>query len=225
MADDYTDEVLDAAVKIIRPLVLSQFSSESCVTTARVTIDVLDYFGVAAVPIPVEVTIFNAEGAALLHSMFESSDDPATFAEFGRVLAAIPASAPGGPWSMGLGVVDRPGDPGAGHVVVALPARGEFLDLSLDQASRPHKHMALAPQRLTGVPGAWFEEPLEVVAFEVAQAGSGPAEVSYRHSPVCLYKRSPNWRRQVDGSPSPAFAEIAGAAIRGIRDLVGPPRG
>lgn len=212
-----TDAAVILAVKqSLRPLILEYFSRDSCVATARIVIDTLDYFGIVARPLAVEAIIFNGEARAIIQS-------GSSLAELYQVMASIPLSRRGGPWTLGLGLNDDP-KVAAGHVVVHVPSVSELLDLSIDQASRPQKGLVLSPMAIPLAGSAFADDPSATVALEVPQPdGFSPAYIEYRHALRPLFQRSPNWRRTSNSGNEgrKVFTEVTGRAIRMAREQVG----
>jgi hypothetical protein len=192
------------------------FTVDSCVASARIVLDSLDYFGIAGVAIPVEVVAFNAAAVEVLR---ENADAGDPIGVLGEVVARWRPEDAGGPWSLGLGMGMSTGDaPNAGHVVVGVPGEGLLLDLSLAQASRPVKNMVLGPSVFDEVPDEFFAEPGAVVERFVAQGSGGPVALVYRHAPVALYRTSPNWVRETTRSGGRAvFRRVTGDVIRQVR--------
>lgn len=208
--------VLAGARQVIRPLVLEHFTAYSCVATVRITIDVLAYFGIMAKPAAAQAMIFNAEAVNLMEA-------GATAQQLHDAVHAFTEQQEGGPWTIGLGFGLSETNDAGGHVVTWVPSVRTVLDYSLDQASRPHKGIALGPLDIP-VPDAVASpsEPLPVgfvfSARVPQQEPYGAAYAEYRVAPD-WFRSSPNWRRS---SPSMAsapatFKEIAGTAIREIR--------
>ncbi len=127
--------VADVLTSYGRARILEDFTVHSCVASSRVTVEVLRYFGIAAQPKGVTAYIQNAAYLAL-------EDRAKTMSE-----ADLLAS---GAW--GVGVTE--------HVVAWVPAHDAFIDLSLDQASRPHKGLPLEPSVFPLVAGYDWSAPV-----------------------------------------------------------------
>ena len=197
----------------VRPAILRHFDANSCVATARVTIDVLAHFGVDAVPLPTEAHFFNAEAMRLLRS--EEPDRTEA------LLRASSRDAFGGPWAVSLGAADDGQDGTAGHVTVYVPRWNRVYDLSADQASRPHKGLTIGPAELAIDPDAdWVQDSSKFGSYEVSQpekAGFRAAVAHYRVAPHRLYEQSPNWRGVSRGS-STLIPGIVDEVSRDITD-------
>jgi hypothetical protein len=208
--------VVDTVVEVARPEILRVFSADSCVASARIALDVFAYFGIAAKPVPVSVAVFNADAYDLLER--EGSLDAVAVA----VMAYEPSFV-GGPWTIGMGAQGVPDRPvAAGHVVVGLPTLGQFVDLSLDQVSRPVKNIVLSASAFPVDPASGF---LMVVGakegYAVGQETGGPVRLLYTHEPQHLYKGSPNWQRstsQPDGRQ--VFKEVTRNVLREVKRQV-----
>lgn len=208
--------VISAVKQSLRPLILEYFSKDSCVATARIVIDTLDYFGIPSRPIAVEAIIFNGEARAIIES-------GASLAELYQAMAPIPLSRRGGPWTLGLGMIDDP-KVAAGHVVVHVPSSFELLDLSIDQASRPQKGLVLNPMAIRLSGSTFAEDPSATISLEVPQTdGFAPAYIEYRHAQKSLFQHSPNWRRTSSSGNEGrrVFTEVTGRAIRMVKERVG----
>lgn len=221
--------LLAAADDFVRPLVLERFDVHSCVATVRVAIDALAYFGVRAVPAPVEVMIFNDEAVEMLRHQGASLED------VGAAAWNHSVDDPEGPWTMGLGFKADPSE-GGGHMGFWVPGLHAFADPSLDQVSRPRKGLALGPMYTRNLHPDGGREPgrnqktfPDVLlpgmrwSVDVDQAGGrGPAHLEYEVIGDDWFRVSPNWRRTsttVRGGAQ-AFREVTGEAIRLMREAV-----
>lgn len=197
----------------VRPAILRHFDANSCVATARVTIDVLAHFGVDAVPLPTEAHFFNAEAMRLIHSQGPDRSE--------ALLQATSRDTFGGPWAVSLGAADAGQDGTAGHVTVYVPRWNCVYDLSADQASRPHKGLTIGPAVFGIDPDAdWVRDTSSFGAYEVSQpetSGFGAAVAHYRVVPHRLYEQSPNWRGVSRGS-STLIPGIVDEVTRDITD-------
>lgn len=201
------DLLLEAVAQEARPRILAHFDAASCIATARIIIDVLGYFGIPAVPLPVETIVFNADAWHLLNE-----GGPA------MVAAAVQerdTEELGGPWTVGLGVIRDP--EAIGHVVVAVPSLNAVVDASIDQASRPHKNIVLTRPIILH-PEAQFLAVPGVTAEVTLDEDGLPVTIAYMHIAHRRFERSPNWRRRSDGLSNSVFREITGETIRAVRD-------
>jgi hypothetical protein len=194
---DHAD-IIEAARLRVRPIVLSRFNKFSCVASARVLIDCLTYFGIKAEPYPVTAFIINGVG----REMIEAGD---SLEEVYQIAMEHTVEDPEGPWTVGLGHDD--GDPeGAGHVVVYLPEKDAFMDISLDQINRPHKGIDFPPMVMSG-------RPDETLSF----VDDNGAAIIYYPDPPGRFQKSPNWRGISRGDRE-AFKDVTGRAIRAIKN-------
>jgi hypothetical protein len=217
----YEIRVLDALVAHARPIILTEFTADSCIASTRLGLDVLAYFGITGREYAVLVAAFNREAAALLEAGVSMED-------IGARTSAIPADVAGGPWTIGIGASPLGGRSGgwSGHLVIGIPSIGVLVDLSADQASRPHKGMVFAPSWQRVADPDWFTDPtgkhgvqdtvtgmLMIVDREAAPDPTG-------------YLESPNWRRRDGRSGGEAFKRLTGQIIRRMKDdLAGDPAG
>jgi len=102
--------------------------AKSCVASTRIAIEVLKKFNISARPLPVRVQAYNAVAQRLL--------------EEGKREQIMTSNTA---WSIGLGYDTRKLKHGfPGHLVSYVIDR-YLLDLTIDQLSRPEKHMTLSP--------------------------------------------------------------------------------
>lgn len=156
----------------------SDYGADSCIAAARLTVDVLERFGVQADGLRVKTAVYNRP---FWEAVERGMAPPA-------VLAAVPEA-----WSVGLGAEEN--DKSL-HVVAwapTLPGSSQALlvDLAIDQATRPQHAMILTPQVLlirrgiaegfeSGMPMA-FKRNDCVFAYEKHRGGDAP------------WRNSPNW--------------------------------
>lgn len=199
--------VLDALTEVARPLILEHFNPDSCIASTRVGIDALAYFGMRGEPLPVTGVLFNPEAMNLLQQGMSMDD-------LKKQMDAIPADADGGPWSLGLGVGTQQPGAWAGHLVVALPQQHAVVDLSADQASRPHKNMPVQPYHVVIEDPEWWEGTQPMATFTTA---NGTALIlDRRTADPDGYRLTPNWT--MTGSTSKAFfKDLTGRVIRAVR--------
>lgn len=211
MAAPPLPDVLEAAKVRVRARVLEHFSPDSCVATTRITIDVLRYFGIQAKAVAVTVIALNGDAYELLEAGSTPHDIWVASQPWGP-------QDPGGPWTLGLGFAGPGEEEAAGHVVAWVPAGEAFLDLSLDQVSRPLKAMTMQPEVFSLLPGEDPTDPEWTGVFAIPQdRPARPAVLLYQSDPRALYRSSPNWRRKGRGEASGAFREATGSAISDIR--------
>lgn len=197
--------ILDALIMVARPIIREHFRPDSCIASTRVTIDVLRYFGILAEPLPVNALVFNPEAAAMIVN-------GSTDADVAEKLATQSDADTGGVWSVGVGMGSPAGEgKWAGHLVAAIPEQQIVVDLSLDQASRPHKNMVLSPYWAhIGDMKWWAGEtrfPHSSADGSLVWLGRGCANPNG-------FTDSPNWRKQ---NQKLLFTSMVGQIIRKIR--------
>jgi len=177
------------------------------VASTRVLIEVLRVWGVSAVPVEAQVSVFNAAAMDIVRAE--------GFPALGQALMGTSAATPGGAWSVGVGVL-RPGeialpagDPFApdsvGHVLGYVPSAGVLVDASIDQATREHKDLVVAPLAVAAV------RPDDApVWVDVAMPG-GVGAVVFDPADTGRYRRSRNWRLDAVNT------SIVGAVVRALR--------
>jgi len=207
-------EVVTALVRIARPVLLEQFSRDSCIAATRIGIDVLEYFGVQAIPVPVGLMIFNGEATKLISQGLPTP-------EIRRLMLERSADEPGGPWSVLVGAdLNRP-QGWAGHLVIGVPSIRTVADLSLDQASRPHKQMDLEPTAYVIPDDAWWlgNEPRYLMRATNPKTGDEVTVMLDAALDPEGFKRSRNWLRGIgDRVGTAVFREVTGKIIRLMKD-------
>ena len=203
------DKILDALVKVARPIILESFSVDSCIASTRIAVDVLRYFEITAEPLPLIVTVFNAETVRLAH-------EGKTLEEIGKIKNQSKVTDDGGPWSVGIGTgwsmkSTNGSEPWAGHLVAAIPGKHIIVDLSIDQAARPHKNMHLEPF-WTQVEDEWWGGDKPVT--ELNNAGMSMILDRVAADPQG-FLTSPNWK--LSGLYRATFKDATGKIIRAIK--------
>lgn len=123
-----------------RTRILQHFSTDSCILSTRIAIDVLGYYGVRARPLSVRGYLFNEAYCAAVKAGTIDEQNPSTWPE--EV------------WAIGIG--QRVSPTKLGHVVAHIQdGDGLILDMSLDQANRPAKGIELSPG-VFGVDEDWL---------------------------------------------------------------------
>jgi hypothetical protein len=161
--------VVAALVRVGRPIMLEYTARRSCIAATRMGLEVLRYFGVAAVPQPVRLGAFNATAWAALAA--------------GQPLDTEHTDA----WSVGVAGVGQPRSRGGWDGHLALLVRDAvLLDLSLDQFSRPEHQLVLA--------ASWFPLPPEFFqdGWVTYQHALG-AVIRYQRLHDASWKRSRDW--------------------------------
>lgn len=202
--------VLDALTEVARPLILEHFTPDSCIASTRIGIDTLTYFGIRSEPLPITAVLFNADAMDLLQQGVSMED-------LKERMNALSADAEGGPWSLGLGVGTQQPGAWAGHLVIAIPQHHAVVDLSADQASRPHKNMPMQPYHVSIEDPEWWEGSQPVATFTTSH---GTALIlDRRAADPHGYTRTPNWA--MTGSTNRAFyKDLTGRVIRAVRAAV-----
>jgi hypothetical protein len=207
-------EVVTALAKVGRPPILEYFGKRSCIASTRIGLDVLEYFGVRAEPMPLFVLVLNGEALDLAAQGMSQPELQAEMLKYGL-------DEPGGPWGIGVGAEIENSADWAGHLMVAVPDERLLLDLSLDQASRPHKGLPF-PEEGQVFPvfdEPWWNGERSRTSFTGQVHDLRMALLLDRD---CAdpqgFKRSPNWRRQGAQDARRAFREVTGTIIRLVKD-------
>lgn len=169
--------------KVARSAVLDAgYQADSCVLSARVAHEVLRRHGIRSHPVTVRWVLVNRAWAEQHEAIAASGWDWQAFPEA---------------WNVGIGAgEDDPGPRGsrqgwAGHLAVVA---GEWLiDPSVDQGSRPERHIVAEPMAVWLDGGTIPEEGMEVVLRE----GIGLLYPSPRAVP----KRSRDWQDPAKWGP------------------------
>lgn len=204
--------IFDALVEVARPVILSAFNPDSCIASTRLGMDVLAYFGIQTREIPLLLAVFNADAVALLQQGKTMDEVKA------ETLRYSPEDE-GGPWTMAVGAPTGRAPGWAGHLVIGHPATGAVIDLSADQAARPHKGLELTPYWLRIPDPAWWNDPTEVHS---TISGEGVAVLFDRRCPDPTgYLRSGNWKRRTPTGGPGLYRDLTGQIIRAVRDRTG----
>lgn len=217
------DAVIQALHDQARPTLLQYMRPDSCIPSTRIGIDVLEYFGIHAKPLPLFVLVVNDAGIAML-------DRGKTLNDVVDEAFKHTKEEAGGPWTIGLGAPyeSRGGQLAeagkwAGHLVIAIPQHRTLVDLSIDQISRPHKNIT-------------FTEPLVVVLDESSDPWWADEDPLYSlivkdnagHDVGLLldrgpnrpdpegYRRTLNWRRKSASGDIP-FPHMTADVIRRMK--------
>lgn len=186
-------DVIAAYAAVARPIQREYLRADSCIESTRQTITVLRYFGVRAVPAPVQVVAFNAAAAAYLdrpgEALSEASRDSASRAPSVVV-----------PWTVGVGIpaeetnvlgprTPQEGPRWIGHLCAAIPSRNLLVDVALDQAERPAYGLLIGP-RVESYPPQWWGFPgAEPVTYRLENGCAlmvthRPGNTTFRTSPA-----------------------------------------
>jgi hypothetical protein len=207
-------EVVTALAKVGRPPILEHFAKRSCIASTRIALDVLEYFGVRAEPLPLFVLVLNGEALDMAEAGMSQAGLQAEMLKYGP-------DEPGGPWGIGVGAVIENSTDWAGHLVVAIPDERLLLDMSLDQASRPHKGLPF-PEEGQVFPvfdEPWWNGERSRTSFT---GRMGERRLALLLDRDCAdpegFKRSLNWRREGGADGRRAFREVTGRIIRLVKD-------
>lgn len=206
------EAILDALVAVARPIIREEFNADSCIASTKAALDALAYFGVHGREMPVVSILFNAEAAQLLEGGMDMT-------ELGQRTSQIPADEPDGPWSVGVGA--GPGGVGKwpGHLVSTVPGIGAVIDLSLDQAARPHKNLNPTPFWAHVDNPAWWG-PKPATPIHTLGTSDGTVVVLDRRARDPRgYKSSPNWDLRGPGREAVHRKVVAGI-ITAMREVV-----
>jgi hypothetical protein len=144
--------VLQAMIQVARPIILESYTPDCCIESTWISIEVLRRFGAEAVPLPVQVALFNGP-AWRLHTLGFPIDG----------LAWKTQSA----WSVGVGygTTSAP-DRWNGHLVAIVPTDdGDWLlDLSIGQVHRPGRNLDVGPMLLTAERSLLLGEEMQAVS-------------------------------------------------------------
>lgn len=181
-------KVVESLVRVARPIILEMFNKDSCIASTRIAIDALRYFGIAAVPMALSATIYNACAV----EEFGQGEAITSIANF---QSALRVNEPSGAWSVMIGTGLSEKDPNnptwAGHLVAVIPETTVLIDLAIDQASRPSKSIDLEPFCLQIPQKEWWKGTDPIVEFTDI---SGSLLVLDRRCPdPSGYLSSPNW--------------------------------
>jgi hypothetical protein len=121
---------IGAVVEAALPILSEYLPGNTCLPTARVSLQVMNHFGIRAFPLSVGFKAFNAEYVRRWKAIDWRKPTPAEYK----------AWVDAGSWSIGVGgELTEHGWPG--HLVVV--ARGQLLDLTIQQAQRLEKTLPL----------------------------------------------------------------------------------
>lgn len=199
--------VAQALAEVARPIILDSFSADSCIVSTRAAVEVLAAYGFT--PEPVQVTALVMNRAATM------AVDRWGFERASQIMSRYSAEERGGPWVVGVGFAsgdDRPMR-WPGHLIAAVTDGDDdtwLVDLSLDQAARPHKRLVVEPLAAQ-VPTGWGDG----VALALPDGGV----VQYRHAAHSAdHTTSPNWDLDED-----VVAETVARVRQAVADLLGAP--
>ena len=214
MSDEFTHLVLRGLQRHAYEPIREHFNLDSCIASTRIGLDVLDYFGIVAAPMPLAVLIFNEEAIQLLEGGMGMD-------ELAQHLRSIPKSEAGTPWSIGLGYGGDP-EPGkwAGHLVAAVPHARTLVDLSIKQAERTQKGLIFnEPMLWLCDDDEWWagrklvSEPMMYADDDNKRRLLAIFDTEDRQGELQKYKTTGNWNRR----PPSIYRQTAGKIIRAIK--------
>lgn len=192
--------VVSAFAEVTRPMMLETMSVTSCVAATRIALDVLSAFAIPAKPLPVWLR------ATVALPDLPAGPNAATSSDSYRPRRYV----------VDAGDPDDP-NPGAGHVVVGVPASrwwcGQLIDLSADQVSRPEHGMVVPSPIVAEVPSEFFTEP----GCAVSAVNDAGVQLIYTRVRARAYTKSPNWTRRTLSGDSTMFARVTTATIVWVR--------
>lgn len=162
--------VIERLLKFGNEEIRKDFRPDCCIAGTRIALNVLDYFGIAAQPLPVEYLVMNEAFAKLAFRLKR----PPTKEEQDAV----------GGWA--VGVDTRPSETGFGGHVVTVVKR-LLVDLTVNQANRPHKHINLPSGVAVELPKAFWQG-----GSAVTQAGDSVLSYRLLASPAD-FTTAPDW--------------------------------
>lgn len=167
--------------KEMRQHMLAHYRADSCIAASRALIDALRLRGVAARPLVSRALVVNPYVTERVRASAQKNVQP------GDVFAWI--AEPEG-YGLGLGFADVDGPHGEekweGHLAVYLPEHRLFVDLTLDQASRPQHGIALT--------SLVMKTDVDIERGGAFSVQCGDSLVFYYPSPLDhSYERAPDW--------------------------------
>lgn len=160
-----------------------------CILATRVAIDVAEYFGIKAEPMPVKVMVYNAAFAKHVAAKFTDVADPHKPSTWGD-----------GSWSVGIGYGKRNEEKRwDGHLIAV--ADGCYGDFNIQQAERLHYNIVTG----TAIVGPYAGEQMWM-----AENDTGTV-VEYVRTQADFWRTAPDWKDPKRRRP------IVGALIRAVR--------
>ena len=178
----------EKVVEFGRPLILTKYPIDSCIVSARIVQETLDYFGINAIPLPVSVLVQNPRMVQHWADGAEDSDVQRAYDE--------------GAWAVGLACSPFPPPLGmcSCHLVNYIATEQILIDMTLDQAAKPEKGINLTPIVVPSVRAFpfWIERNGCLLIYEQKEIDNG-------------WRNSPYWGCR-DRRP------IVGALIRRLKE-------
>lgn len=155
---------------------------DSCIASTAIGIKVLKRFGVEAWPVPVDLHIYNNTFIDMINHFDELGREPTKQEQKEWLMK--------GAWTIQIDRNDRDPDNHVGHLVIGID--GHLLDLSLDQASRPHKQIHLEPMAIPATARNFYAHEGDRFTYEVLPG----CVVKYMYHPENQVPfTSPDWTR------------------------------
>jgi hypothetical protein len=165
-----------------------------CLTASRAGIDALRYFGVEALPVPVEALVGNPAFVAS-----EAEMRAGTLSEEDAVARGVRY--------LQIDLTSQRDNGWPGHMVVGVPAADALLDLDLGQFNRPEKSIVLPRAASFAVDSDFWADPDAATGYLVA----GCRVVYHRIAPVRPWTGAPDWRKH--------GPRVAGPVIRKLKEV------
>jgi hypothetical protein len=168
-------ELFQSLAPILAPTLEREFERRDlCILSTRIAIDIADYFGIKAQPVPVRVVIYNKQFAA---HVLRGELNVADFTSDGS-------------WSVGVGFGHPAGGKGGvrgnkwdGHLITV--ADGAFGDFSIQNAERPEKNIITGPACV----GAH-----RASAFRWRGWNEHGTVIEYERTAETIWQNSPDWK-------------------------------
>jgi hypothetical protein len=129
--------IIDALVEHGRAVILKEFQLNSCIATAAIAMTVLEKFGIAANPLSVQATIYNAP---CLKRLRGGESIPASRAEL------LAWHQQDGAWMIGVGMGEAQPGMWPGHLGVVAEG-ATYIDLAIDQVRSKTGKVYMKPLR------------------------------------------------------------------------------
>jgi hypothetical protein len=129
------EKVIELLLEIAREEIIVDFNKDSCIASAAVAIDVLSHYHILANPLPVRVIVCNKAMVDRVNLEDRLPRDQAESKKWEDECGA---------YSIGIGYGAKRIGKWPGHLV-ALTEDNLMIDLSIDQANRPHRDIFLHP--------------------------------------------------------------------------------
>jgi hypothetical protein len=198
MARTAASDVVDVLIDYGWRRMLQQMRLDCCIASTNVAIRVLRHFGIPAYPLPVKVLVFNPQYVKLI----EAGNIPWATPGIDIVKWCDEHSA----WSIGLGSGLATPERGRwdGHLIAIVPTLKRFIDMSIEQAARPHKGIFIEGQ-LVGQYPAQFPLHEKTIQFEATNG----ALMIYEATPERTeYTQAKDWKANVQDIVRDIIAQV-----------------